>query len=59
MNKLANVEEPNSECTYDSLVVRHLIFFMYDAKIYNGIGVSVFEDKKKVIRIAIKHLDKG
>lgn len=63
MNKdeqMANVEhEPDIECAYDSLVVGDVICFMYDAKIYNGIVVTVFEDNKKVIRIAIKHLDKG
>ena len=63
MNKdeqMANVDhEPDIECAYDSLVVGDVICFMYDAKIYNGIVVTVFQDNKKVIRIAIKHLDKG
>ena len=63
MNKdgqMTNVDhEPDIECAYDSLVVGDVICFMYDAKIYNGIVVTVFEDNKKVIRIAIKHLDKG
>ena len=58
--QMANVDhEPDIECAYDSLVVGDVICFMYDAKIYNGIVVTVFEDNKKVIRIAIKHLDKG
>ena len=61
MNKdeqMANVDEPDIECAYDSLVVGDVICFMYDAKIYNGIGLSAFQDNKKVNRIAIKHLDK-
>ena len=63
MNKdelMANVDhEPDIECAYDSLVVGDVICFMYDAKIYNAIGLTVFQDNKKVIRIAINHLDKG
>ena len=58
--QMANVDhEPDIECPYDSLVVGDVICFMYDTKINNGIIVTVFEDNNKVIRIAIKLLDKG
>ena len=50
--------EPDIQFAYDSLVVGDVICFKYDTKIYNGIVVIVFEDNKKGITIAIKHLDK-
>ena len=62
MNKdeqMANVDEPDIECAYDSLVVGNVICFMYDAKIYNGIVQAVFQENKTVFRIAIKQLNKG